>query len=168
MICQQYEMGLLSTTSFIDFFETKFQVPSEKLITAWNAILLDFPTHRLKFIQELAKNANYNLFLLSNTNELHISWIQENWGTKLYTEFKNCFEQFYLSHEVHFRKPDAAIYKFVLNENNLIAKETIFIDDVEENTIAANALGIHTWNLIPGKEDVIQLFAKKNCSFDER
>lgn len=160
-VAHEYEKGLISTDEFIAFFSVQFKIPKQDLVRAWNAVLLDFPLTRLAFLRALSKRKKYRLFLLSNTNELHISWIQENWGTKLYTEFKNCFEQFYLSHEIHFRKPDAAIYKFVLNENNLIAKETIFIDDVEENTIAANALGIHTWNLIPGKEDVIQLFAKK-------
>jgi len=164
MICQQYEMGLLSTTSFIDFFETKFQVPSEKLITAWNAILLDFPAHRLKFIQELAKNANYNLFLLSNTNELHISWIQENWGIHLYNTFKNCFGYFYLSHEMKMRKPNEIIFEYILKEHSLVPLETLFIDDTKENTDAAKLLGIQTWNLIPGQDDIIHLFNQKQFS----
>ncbi len=164
MICKQYEMGLLSTTGFIDFFETKFQIPSEKLITAWNAILLDFPAHRLKFIQELAKNANYNLFLLSNTNELHISWIQENWGMHLYNTFKNCFGYFYLSHEMKMRKPNAIIYEYILKEHSLVPLETLFIDDTKENTDAAKLLGIQTWNLIPGQDDIIHLFNQKQFS----
>ena len=130
-------------------------------MNAWNAILLDFPTHRLTFLKELAKSKQYRLFLLSNTNDMHISWIQENWGSTLYLEFKNCFEEFYLSHEIHFRKPNADIYEFVLQENNLIADETFFIDDTEENTRAAEKLGIKTWNLQPGKEDIIDLFIKK-------
>jgi putative hydrolase of the HAD superfamily len=62
LVCQQYEKGLMSTDSFVNFFENKFQILSEKLISAWNAILLDFPTHRLKFIQELRINPNYRLF----------------------------------------------------------------------------------------------------------
>jgi len=164
-VANEYEKGLISTDEFIAFFTVQLKIAKKDLVYAWNAVLLDFPMSRLAFIKALSKHKKYRLFLLSNTNELHISWIQENWGMKLFTEFKNCFEQFYLSHEIHFRKPDAEIYEFVLNENNLIAKETIFIDDVEENTISANALGIHTWNLIPGQEDVTQLFAKKELLF---
>ncbi|HCY98202.1 MAG TPA: haloacid dehalogenase, partial [Polaribacter sp.] len=127
---------------------------------AWNAILLDFPEKRLKFIQELAKNKKYRLFLLSNTNDLHISWIQNDWGIELYTAFKNCFEQFYLSHELRLRKPNKDIYNFVLEANHLIAEETLFIDDTKENTIAAKSLGIQVWHLIPGNEDVVELFTK--------
>ena len=163
-VCQQYEMGMLSTKSFLDFFEGKFQISSEKLIAAWNAILLDFPEHRLLFLQELAKNANYNLFLLSNTNELHISWIQENWGMRLYNTFKNCFGYFYLSHEMRMRKPNANIFEYVLKKHSLVPKETLFIDDTQENIDAAKLLGIQTWNLIPGQGDIIHLFNQKQFS----
>ena len=67
---------------------------------------------------------------MSNTNDLHISWIQRDWGDKLYNEFKVCFEKFYLSHEINLRKPNTDIYEFVLNENKLQAKECLFIDDL--------------------------------------
>ncbi|MDC0177128.1 HAD family phosphatase [Polaribacter sp.] len=164
-VANEYEKGLISTDKFIAFFTAELKIAKKDLVHAWNAVLLDFPLTRLAFIKALSKHKKYRLFLLSNTNELHISWIQENWGIKLFTEFKKCFEQFYLSHEIHFRKPAVEIYEFVLNENNLIAEETLFIDDVKENTISANALGIHTWNLIPGQEDVTQLFSKKELLF---
>ena len=157
----KYEMGLISTDEFVGFYKEKFpSITREALVYAWNAILLDFPLKRLKFLKELAESKKYRLFLLSNTNDLHISWIQKDWGMELFTEFKNCFEQFYLSHEIHFRKPNTDIYEFVLNENNLKASETLFVDDLKENTESANTLGIHTWNLIPGEEDVIELFEK--------
>jgi FMN phosphatase YigB (HAD superfamily) len=159
-ILQQYEMGLISTEKFLLFFEEKLNVSQISLIKAWNSILLDLPQNRLSFIQALANSKKYRLFLLSNTNDLHISWIKNNWGMALYSAFKICFEQFYLSHEINLRKPNNNMYEFVLNTNNLIAEETLFIDDTEENTTAAKALGIHIWNLKPGKEDVLELFTK--------
>lgn len=159
-VYHQYEKGLIATNEFIKFFKNTLAIPKKKLIHAWNAVLLDFPKHRLAFIKQLATSKKYRLFLLSNTNELHISRVKKICGTKFYKEFKNCFEQFYLSHEINFRKPDATIYKFVLNENNLIPQETLFIDDVEENTLAAQKLGIKVWNLTPSEEDVVELFTK--------
>jgi putative hydrolase of the HAD superfamily len=157
-ILQQYEMGLISTKDFISFFNIRLKVSPEKLIEVWNSILLDFPTKRLRFIQELAESKKYRLFLLSNTNDLHISWIKNNWGNFLYNDFKVCFEQFYLSHELQLRKPDASIYEYVLEANQLEAKSCFFVDDTKENTEAASQLGIHTWNNDPVKEDVIRLF----------
>ena len=159
-ILQQYEMGLVSTDKFLTFFEERLHVSQDKLKRAWNSILLDFPKERLRFIQNLSESEKYRLFLLSNTNDLHISWIQQNWGMEQYNAFKICFEQFYLSHEINLRKPNNNIYEFVLTMNKLAPKETLFIDDTKENTDAAKALGIHIWNLKPGKEDVLELLTK--------
>jgi FMN phosphatase YigB (HAD superfamily) len=161
-VLYQYEKGLISTEKFIAFFEEKLEISSEKLVKAWNSILLDFPNERLHFIQELAESKKYRLFLLSNTNDLHIYWIQKNWGMEQYNAFKICFEQFYLSQEINLRKPNNNIYEFVLKTNGLVPKETLFIDDTKENTDAAKALGIHIWNLKPGEEDVLELFTKKH------
>ena len=159
-ILQQYEMGLVSTDKFLTFFEERLSISEVKLKRAWNSILLDFPKERLRFIQNLSESKKYRLFLLSNTNDLHISWIQQNWGMEQYNAFKICFEQFYLSHEINLRKPNNNIYEFVLTSNDLEPKETLFIDDTKENTDAAKALGIHIWNLKPGKEDVLELPTK--------
>ena len=157
----RYETGAITTNEFVDFFHNKFAIPKEDLKRAWNAILLDFPDHRFNFIKKLADKKEYRLFLLSNTNDLHISWIQNDWGGELYTIFKDCFEQFYLSHEINLRKPNRTIYDFVLEENTLIPEETIFIDDTLENTEAAKKLGIKVWNINPEKEDVVNLFNRK-------
>ena len=159
-VYHSYEKGLMSTDDFINFYHGKFGIKKTDLVNAWNAILLDFPKRRLTFLKEIAASKKYRLFLLSNTNDSHIRWVEDSLGKQFYNEFKNSFEQFYLSHEINFRKPDSEIYEFVLNENNLIADETLFVDDLKENTDSASKLGIHVWNLIPGKEDVTELFTK--------
>ena len=159
-IYNQYEKGLMTSDDFINFYHDKFGIKKEDLINAWNAILLDFPKERLDFLKEISASKKYRLFLLSNTNDLHIKWIQNSLGEVFFQEFKNSFEQFYLSHEINLRKPDSEIYEFVLNENNLIADETLFVDDLKENTDSARKLGIHVWNLIPKQEDVIELLTK--------
>lgn len=159
-VYHNYEKGLISTDEFIQFYQDKVNLKREDLVNAWNAVLLDFPESRLKFIQELAQSKKYRLFLLSNTNDLHIKWIQNSVGAAFYNQFKSSFEQFYLSHEIHFRKPDAEIYEFVLQQNNLVAEETLFVDDLKENTDSAKQLGIHVWNLDPSKDEVSELFTK--------
>ena len=158
-IAVNYEKGLISTDVFITSFTKKFPMISNKEFTiAWNSIILDFPEHRLTFIEHLASLKKYKLILLSNTNELHIEQVIENMSFDRYLRFKNCFDQFYLSHEIKLRKPDHSIYEFVLIKNNLIAKNCFFIDDTKENTDAASILGIRAWNNNPKNEDVIDLF----------
>ena len=142
-IAMNYEKGLISTDVFITSFTKKFPMISNKeFTTAWNSIILDFPEHRLTFIEHLASLKKYKLILLSNTNELHIEQVIENMSLDRYLRFKNCFDQFYLSHEIKLRKPDHSIYEFVLIKNKLIAKNCFFIDDTKENTDAASILGI--------------------------
>ncbi len=164
-VYQSYEVGKISTEDFVRSFTDLYpSISSAEFINAWNAILKDFPLHRFEFLKELASSDEYRLFLLSNTNDLHISWIQNEWGQELYNDFKNCFEKFYLSHEIHLRKPNSDIYEYVLEKNSLRPDETIFIDDTKLNTDAAKELGIHIWNIDPESEDIVDLLSRKEFS----
>lgn len=159
-----YEQGLMSTEEFVTFYTENFpKLTKKEIIEAWNYIICDFPPKRLDFITQLAKDKKYNLILLSNTNELHIDCIKEQ--VSFYQDFKSCFNNFYLSHEIMLRKPNADIFKFVLNKNNLKAEDCLFIDDTKENTDAAAKLGINVWNNNPKTEDVIDLFTIKSELF---
>ncbi len=161
----EYERGFVDSEDFINYFSIKYSISKNDLLVAWNAILLDFPLERLQFLKALADTKKYRLFLLSNTNDIHIEYVKEVWGIQLFMEFKNCFENFYLSYEINLRKPDKEIYEFVLNTNQLKADETLFVDDVKENTDAAKLLGIHVWNLNPKTESVTELFQKSKHLF---
>ena len=159
-----YEQGLMSTDEFLDFYADNFpSLSKEELKSIWNYIIKDFPEHRLQFIKQLAKDNNHQLILLSNTNELHIDYIKKN--VSFYEDFKNCFDQFYLSHEINLRKPNADIFNFVLTENNLKAEECLFIDDTLENTQTAEQLGINVWNNNPSTEDIVDIFTIKKELF---
>jgi putative hydrolase of the HAD superfamily len=63
------------------------------------------------------------------------------------------------------RKPQPEIFSTILNKHDLSPKRTLFVDDKKENTDAAEALGIHVWNLQVGKEDVVNLFDQKHLPF---
>ena len=152
-----YEIGKISTEEFIAFYSSKFpHLTKQQLIDAWNFILRDFPKYRLEFLQKLAKEQRYKLILLSNTNDMHIDFIKAN--VSFYEDFKNCFDQFYLSQEIHLRKPNRDIFDFVLDNNNLKPEQCFFVDDTKENTDTAKSLGIKVWNIDETKEDIINLF----------
>ena len=163
-INKDYEKGLLSTDAFIAYYTTKFKhLNKEQFTTAWNAILKDFPVHRLEFLKDLQQKTAYKLILLSNTNTLHIEWIKTH--VPFYATFKNCFDAFYLSHEIHFRKPNTDIFNFVLNTHDLTPESCVFIDDNKANANTAEQLGIATWHITPYEEDVTELFTKKSSLF---
>lgn len=161
-----YEQGFISTDEFIQFYIENFpNLTEDDIIDTWNCMLKHFPKHRLDFLKDLKVSNNYKLILLSNTNELHINYIKGN--VSFYNEFKDCFDAFYLSHEINLSKPNKDIYEFILNTNSLKAEECLFIDDNKDNIESAKKLGIHTWNINPKTEDVIDLFTIKKTYFDE-
>ena len=59
------------------------------------------------------------------------------------------------------RKPDEAFFNLILKQNNLNPKKTLFVDDTIEHIEAAEALGINTWQIRVGQDDVTHLFDKK-------
>lgn len=162
-----YETGNISSSAFVSYYQQIFPTTTKKqLEAAWNAIILDFPEHRLQFIEALAEKSQYQLIILSNTNELHIEKVIENMGIERYKRFKKSFHQFYLSHEIQLRKPEKEIYQFVIDTNSLKSNECLFIDDTFENTEAAKALGIHVWNNNPLEDDIVHLFKNKKDIFE--
>src|SRR5690606_14443082 len=100
----------------------------------------------------------FQLLLLSNTNEIHINWVEKNIGH--FNRFKSCFEKFYLSYEIGMRKPDVDVFDFVLKDNGTRPENMLFIDDTKTHTDSAKKLGIQIWNLDPKTEDITQLFNK--------
>ena len=156
-----YEVGRISSEEFIENLGKVYpDASTDAVVRIWNGMLLDFPDERLEFIENLAREGDYRLFLLSNTNALHIPHVEQIMGSEKFLRFKDSFEKFYLSHEINLRKPNSEIYEFVMNENGLKAEETFFIDDTQENTKAAEKLGIRCWHLQVGQEDIVQLKSK--------
>jgi len=156
-----FEKGKVSELEFITGFH-KF-IPNagiEEIRTAWNTIIGEFPLYRLEFLQMLS--SRYKLFLLTNTDEIHISRFEHKVGMSFYTDFYRCFEKVYYSYEMGMRKPDPGIYSYIVNKHDLSPKRTLFVDDKKVNTDAAASIGIHVWNLQVGKEDVVDLFEQKH------
>jgi len=78
-----------------------------------------------------------------------------------YSDFYQCFEKVYFSHEIGVRKPNAEAFNYVITNHDIQPKRTLVVDDKKFNTDAAEALGFMVWNLQKGIEDVVDLFDKK-------
>lgn len=155
-----FEKGKITEKEFIQSFQTFIPNASfDEIKSAWNTILGEFPLYRLEFLQMLT--GKYRLFLLSNTDSIHIDFFENKYGPSFTKDFYQCFERVYFSFEMGMRKPDEAIYTYVLKQNDLTARNTLFIDDKKANTDSAKALGIQVWNLQVGQEDVVDLFEKE-------
>jgi FMN phosphatase YigB (HAD superfamily) len=156
----QFEKGEITEENFL--LGIQKHIPNASLpdiSSAWNAILLDFPLRRLEFLQKLSKQ--FRLFLLSNTDAIHIATFERENGASFYSDFYQCFEKVYFSFEIGMRKPDTKIFNYLIQKHELSVKNTLFVDDKKENTDAALSLGLHIWNLQVGQEDVTNLFEKE-------
>ena len=140
-----FEKGLIDSEKFLEVLErnTDSKYSSEHIIDVWNFILGDLPDTRVDFLLRLKKK--YQLFLLSNTNSIHIDYllkdIHKKYGRNILEEI---FDVCYYSYEIKMLKPDAEIYQYVLNEQKLKPENTLFLDDRADNIAGASVLGIQT------------------------
>ena len=122
----------------------------------WNAMILDIPRERVKFMTRL--KSKYMLYLLSNTNHIHWLYYDQYFqDTFDYPSINTFFTRCWYSYLMGVRKPDPEIFRMALEEGQLIPEETVFIDDLKENVDAAATLGIIPAHLPEGKE-IMELF----------
>ena len=149
-VFENLETGKISEEEFYQSIKiiSKNQLSNTQVKDAWNALLLDFRAESLAFLEKLS--SKYNLYLLSNTNSIHLTAFDEiftrNTGK---TNFNAYFTKAYYSHLVGLRKPETNIYSFVLEDAGLIAEETLFIDDLAKNIEGAKLAGLQTHLLLP-------------------
>jgi len=117
---------------------------------AWFAMILDIPANRVKVVQELSKN--YNVYLFSNTNQIHIERLHRAFKAEHGIDFPSLFVKDFYSHEIHERKPDLSSYQKVIELFGINPEESIFIDDLEKNIIGAQQSGLKTYWLKDGME----------------
>tara|TARA_B100000214_G_scaffold184881_1_gene133336 strand:- start:1884 stop:2516 length:633 start_codon:yes stop_codon:yes gene_type:complete len=152
----QLEIGKISE----DYFLKKMQKKTNKasfyqIKNAWNAMLLDLPKNRMNLIRKLRKE--YQIYLLSNTNIIHINKLKKNLGKKKYNNFYNLFDKVYYSHTIGFRKPDKEAFLLILKNHNLNPKKVLFIDDSPQHITGAKNIGINTHHL-KSNQDITTLF----------
>lgn len=124
---------------------------------AWNSMILTFPPQRYDFLKALGQH--YRLYLLSNTNSIHIrcftQLFQQQFGHLILdTVFNAC----YYSSQLGMRKPNADIFEYVLKDQQLQASETLFIDDSSQHVEGARKAGLHSWHL-QAPTQIEQLFS---------
>lgn len=144
----QSELGYITTEEFCEEVRriTQRPIDDEKIVWAWNELLTGITPERRQAVLELSKK--YRLFILSNTNDMH--W--KKWEASSLLPLKGevfkdgVFEKCFLSYELHLAKPQREIFETVLQQADIKADETLFIDDSLKNCQAAEALGIHTYH----------------------
>lgn len=142
---QDFEKGLLSSNQFVDRLNEKIDIrlDKEKVKTAWNALLVGYLDENLSVLTEMSKE--YNLILLSNTNEIHHAQFSCELAELNNKKFEELFDEVVFSHQVKMRKPDVEVYDLV---KSYIPKNSkvVFIDDSSQNVESAEKAGISSFH----------------------
>ena len=146
------ETGLIEPEEFVEALRMQARpgVQPQQIVEAWNALLQDFRSMSLDFLEKA--RLHYNIYLLSNTNAIHEVYFKEQYSrVRSNKEMDDLFMKAYYSHKIRLRKPEKEIYEYVLRDGGLLAEETIFIDDNASNIETARSLGIGVVHLTSGK-----------------
>ncbi len=95
--------------------------------------------------------ARYRMVLLSNTDVERFGFVKRRFPEIL------IFDDYVLSYEVGCLKPHPEIYKTALTKAHAAPGESVFIDDIKENTDGAAKIGIHTILFEPQTDLEIEL-----------
>ena len=146
---EELETGKIAAAAFYQKFRevTSTQLSDEQIKTAWNALLLDFPPERLQWLEKI--RTQYKVYLFSNTNIIHYDAFMEILKRENNcTDFDSYFIKAYYSHNLGLRKPYVTSFQKILEEQNLLAEETLFIDDTAKNIECAKKAGMQTVHLV--------------------
>ncbi len=148
----QFECGKISTQRFINellHFLPQRTSPN-KVVEAWNEMILDFPIERLNQLKALKEK--HPIYLLSNTNEIHMQAVRRSLKRVCNEPLESFFNHVFLSHEIGLRKPNASVFDFVCETIKCSKEDVFFIDDSIQHIEGAKQSGIKSHWLQKGEE----------------
>ena len=155
------ENGEISIPEFCKELRELFRVEAtdKQIEEAWAAFLLHTPINKMRMVHQLAKN--YRVFLISNTNPVHIKKLKEFDDAGF--PIRECFEKLYLSFEVGLSKPGREIFSYVLRDAGIKSEETLLVDDGPANCQTAREMGFLTYQPQPFEDFTGELLQPKAC-----
>jgi len=121
---QRFDRGKISSEKFINEIDLKFNLSASagEIEHAWCDIYsLNDPI--IELLLNL-KDKGYQLFLASNTNELHYRWIKEKYACEL-----SVFGDEVVSFKIGFLKPEKEFFEYCVDRSGVPSSQCIFIDD---------------------------------------
>lgn len=158
-VFDDFERGDIDKNAFLGYLTEHLpnHITEEQIISAWNAMLLDWDIRKFELLNQL--RPSYKTVLLSNTNSIHqeafLNSLKQETG---FSKLDNHFDRVFLSHQIRRRKPDPEAFQYVLDSIGSDAGNTLFIDDSIQHIEGAKKIGIQTYH-ITQKDEILQLFS---------
>jgi len=138
-----FEKGFIDADTFRNSFRTLSDnhLTDQQINDAWSAMVVGFQKNKVELLKCLANR--YNLYLLSNTNEIHVpvytrQFMEKSGGVS----FEDIFTRIYYSYILKLSKPNPAIFQYMVNDSGILPEESLFIDDLQRNVGAAIETGL--------------------------
>ena len=131
-----YETGQMSSEEFFGQLKERYKLDMafENFRDIWNPIFQE--NREVNDAILYLKSKGYPIFLLSNTNELHFSYIIEQYP------IVHVLDEWILSFEAGVKKPEKRIYEMIFEKMDVDKDEVFYIDDIERYVEAAKEFGI--------------------------
>ena len=139
------EIGEISTQHFINKILPLCPegTSPNKVVAAWNAMLGEFPKEKIELLHRV--KSHLPIYMLSNTNEIHIPKVYEAWDRVSDVPMSALFDKIYLSFEIGKRKPDVSTFNWVCETLAVNPSTTLFIDDSPQHIEGAKKAGLPTF-----------------------
>ncbi len=134
----ELDKGTMTESEAIQAFVMKapeYEAEINKIMDIWTHALTPMDAHI--HVLENLKSRGYNCYILSNFHKNAYELQRDQHS------FFKYFDGGVVSAYVHQLKPDQDIYKSLLSKYELNPAQCLFLDDMKENIIAAQSLGIY-------------------------
>ena len=111
---------------------------------AWLGYCRELPQRNLDALVRLRREG-YRLLLLSNTNPYMMSWVMSSDFDGQGHSLEHYMDACYCSYQMGVMKPDKDIFTRVLEAEQILPSETLFVDDGLRNVATASQMGIRTF-----------------------
>ena len=118
------------------------QLSMEACSTAWQGYIDRVPKRNLEALLSL-RARGFKVCLLSNTNPFIMQWAEQDFDGEGHP-ISHFFDALYLSYKCKVMKPHREIFEMMLNGQESLPEETLFVDDGPRNVEIAASMGMRT------------------------
>jgi epoxide hydrolase-like predicted phosphatase len=152
-VIDRFDGGVLTVEGFRDELShaTGWSGDLDELRTIWEDMLSLRESEEMVGLMIRLKSIGYKVYVLSNINPIHRDLAERSF------DFMKEAHGIVYSCDIQLIKPDPKIFQHLLETFDLDPAETLFIDDREVNTKAAEELGIRSITHTSYEETMEQL-----------
>ena len=157
-LTKRFEANQITIAEFCNEFRKiiNTNITNEQIYDAWNSLIVDFKREHQLLLPMVHKH--YHTFVLSNSDVVNAEYFTQYLNSKSgFDLVGQGFDEIFFSYKIGERKPSPKIFQHIIDKYNLIAAETLFIDDCEKHCLGAMEIGLNTiWLQKPA--DICDLF----------